>query len=180
MQKLIDFVINNPFLIVLIILIFTIESIVKYLRRFYPESQKKAVQEAEEFRQSLKNNKEDKKIYKKSQLKLFFFLFLPTIFLFIGYLVYNYFFGEPIKVRCMLYVFSKIFTISSVLFFIYFINFEKINKLVLQDDYEKMKELSAKQVGSDKLSLIAKKYIPTIGYFFLLLWLFSMISLYLK
>ena len=43
-----------------------------------------------------------------------------------------------------------------------------------------MKELSAKQVGSDKLSLIAKKYTPAIGYFFLLLWLFSMVNLYLK
>ena len=59
-----DFIllITNPYFIALFLFTLAIGPILKYLRRFYPESLQKAAIESENFTKELQRNKEDKKV----------------------------------------------------------------------------------------------------------------------
>ena len=160
---------TNPYFIAMLLSGFAIEPILRYLRRFYPESLQKASIEAENFRKELQKNKEDKKIYQKANLKAALFITGPTFILFFASLVYIFFTEIEFNPQCILKVFGSIAPFGIITFAIYFIYTDKVNRLLFKNDYEKVMELTYKHMGSDPLHKKFEKFAPIIGYFFLLL-----------
>jgi poly(A) polymerase Pap1 len=173
-----DFIwlITNPYFIALFVFALALEPLLKYLRRFYPVSLQKAANESEKFSQDLKENIEERKIFQKSNMKVFFFIFGPTIIVFLSYIVYKLIIGEELKPICVRDAFGKISTIGIVTLGIYTIKSDQINKLLFQDDYEKTMELTKKQMGNDPFYKYFEKYAPFFGYLFVLLGIIGFIG----
>lgn len=169
--------ITNPYFIGLFLVTFSIVPILKYIRRFYPKSYKKAAEESENFMKELQNNKEDKKLFKKANLKIVIFIFGPTFLLFAIYIAYNLFIGTELKPACIQEAFSKFSGIIIMLIGLYVIKSDKIHKWLFKDDYEKVIELYNKQSGNDPFNKYAEKYLPIFGYFFILLGISAIIYL---
>ncbi len=175
-----DFIllITNPYFIGLFLLTLAIEPILKFIRRFYSESQKKAVQESENFIQELKDNKEDKKLFNNANLKIGLFIFGPTFLLFALYITYNFLIGEELKPRCVREVFGHFATIGITTLGLYSINPDKINKLLFKDNYQRVTELMYKQSGGEESYRYYQKYFKFFGYFFFILGIVGFVSMF--
>jgi len=172
-----DFIwlITNPYMIALFLFALALEPIMKYLRRFYPESHKKAVEKSENFNKELLNNKEDKKLYNKANMKIGLFIFGPTFLLFTISITYNYFMGEELKLQCIIKEFGKFAYIFIMTLGFYAIKMDVIHRLLFKDDYQKVMEFSYKQSGNDPLMKYYEKYAPIFGYLILLFGIFGFI-----
>ncbi|MEN8146259.1 MAG: hypothetical protein ABFR02_01415 [Campylobacterota bacterium] len=174
-----DFIllITNPYFIGLFLITLAIEPILKFIRRFYSESHKKAVEESENFIKELQNNKEDKKLYNKANLKIGLFIFGPTLLLFAIYIAYNFLIGAELKPQSIKETFAKFATISIITLGLYGIKSDKINKWLFKDDYQRVTELTYKQSGGEAFYKYYEKYFPIAGYFFLSIGIFGFINM---
>ncbi|WP_373032954.1 hypothetical protein [Sulfurovum sp.] len=171
-----DFIwlITNPYFIALFLFALALEPLLKYMRRFYPESQQKAAKESEEFFQHLKENTEDKKLFQKANMKVILFIFGPTLIVFLIYIAYSLIVGLELKPVCVRDAFAKSATLFAITLGVYAIKTEQISRLLLQDDYDKVVELSKKQVGSDPITKFFEKHSPIFGYFSVVLGLIGL------
>ncbi len=160
---------SQPEFIALLLFSMALYPLLKFLRRFYPESLQKAANESENFAKELQKNSENRKIYRKANMKIGFFIFGPTFILLFIYIAYSLIIGSELKAACVKEVFGKISTIAIITLGIYAIKADRIDRLLLQDDYEKAMELTKKQIGSDPFYRYYEKYLPFFGYFFILL-----------
>lgn len=165
-----DFIwlITNPYFIALFLFVLALEPFLKYLRRFYPESQQKAAKESEEFFQHLKENTEDRKLYQKANMKVFLFIFGPTFIVFLIYITYSLIVGLDLKPVCVRDAFAKSATLFAIMLGIYVIKSDQISQLLFRDDYDKVMELSKRQAGNDSFYKFFEKYSPIFGYIFIL------------
>jgi hypothetical protein len=165
-----DFIwlITNPYFIALFLFALALEPIIKYMRRFYPESQQKVVKESEKFFQELKENNEDRKLFQKANMKILFFIFGPTFIVFLIYIAYSLIVGLELKPVCIRDAFAKSATLFAITLGIYAIKTDKINRLLFKDDYDKVMELSKRQAGNDSFNKFFEKYSPIFGYLFVL------------
>ena len=180
MSKWEDFIwlITNPYFVGILLLTLAIGPILKFIRRFYSKSQKKAVEISENFTKELQNNKEDKKIYNKANAKIGLFMFGPTFLLFIIYIAYIFFSGGELKPQCIKEAFGKFATICIVTIGLYTIKTDKINRWLFKNDYQRVKELTYKQSGGEVNYKYYEKYSPIFGYFFLLLGISGFINMF--
>jgi hypothetical protein len=109
-------------------------------------------------------------------MKVILFIFGPTLFVFLSYIAYNLVLGEGLKPVCVKEAFGKIATIGIITLGLYAIKMDQINRLLFQDDYDKVMELSKKQMGDDPLYKYFEKYAPFFGYFFVLLGIIGFIG----
>ena len=169
--------ITNPYFIALFIFALALEPLLKYMRRFYPESHQKAAKESKEFFQHLKENKEAKKLFQKANIKVNLFLFAPTLIVFLIYIAYSLIVGLELKPVYVIGAFSKSATLLAITLGIYAIKTEQINRLLFKDDYDKVIELSKRRTGSDPFSKFLEKYSLVFGYFFVLLGIVGFVEL---
>ena len=177
-----DFIwlITNPYFIALLIFGLALEPLLKYMRRFYPESQKKAAKESEEFFQHLKEDTEDRKLFQKTNMKVGLLIFGPTLLVFLSYITYSLIVGLELKPVCVRAAFAKSAIILVITLGIYAIKSDQINRLLFQDDYDKVMELSKRQSGNDPFYKLFEKYSPIFGYFFVALGIFGFVELILR
>ena len=175
-----DFIwlITNPYFIGLFLLALAIEPILKFIRRFYSESQKKALQESEDLFQKLKDNKEDRKLFNSANLKIGLFIFGPTFLLFALYIAYSFLIGEELKPHCVKEVFGHFATIGITTLGLYSINSDKINKWLFKDDYKRVTELMYKQSGGEEVHKHYEKYFKFFGYLAIILGVVGFVSMF--
>lgn len=166
-----DFIwlITNPYFIAFFLFALALEPLLKYVRRFYPETLQKAANDSERFIEELHKNTEDRKVFLKANLKIVLFIFGPTlIFLFI-YIAYMFFTGSELKPIFLKEAFGKVATIVIITIGLYAIKTDQVHRLLFKHDYQKVMELTRKQIGSDPFYKYYEKYSPIFGYFFLFL-----------
>ena len=175
-----DFIwfITNPYFIGLFLLTLAIEPILKFIRRFYSESQKKAVQESEKFIQELKDNKEDKKLFNRENLKIGLFIFGPTFLLFALYITYNFLIGEELKPHCVKELFGHFATIGVTTLGFYTINTDRVHKWLFKENYQRVTELMYKQSGGKESYGYYQKYVEFFGYFFFIVGIIGFVSMF--
>ena len=171
-------IISSPYFIGLFLVSLAIEPFLKFIRRFYSESQKQAVQESEEFIQGLKENKEDRKLFNRANLKIGLFIFGPTFLLFAFYLAYKYLTGEELQLHCMQEKFGHFATIAVTTLGFYTINNERVHKWLFKEDYEKVLELIYKQSGGEESYKQYEKYLQFFGYFFFIVGIVGFVSMF--
>jgi len=143
-------IITSPYFIGLLLVTLAIEPFLKFIRRFYSESQKQVVQESEKFLQGLKENKEDRKLFNRANLKIGLFIFGPTFLLFALYLAYKFLTGEELQLHCIQEKFGHFGTLSITTLGVYGLNMERVNKWLFKENYEKVLELMYKQSGGEE------------------------------
>lgn len=170
--------ITNPYFISLFLLILLIEPIIKFMRRFYPESYKKSLQESESFFQELKENREYKRLFRNANLKIWLFLFGPTFLLFLIYIIYNILIGKELKLYCIKTFLSNLSTIVIMTLGLYSIYTDRINRWLFKDDYQKVMQLFYRQSGGKELYEKYEKYFRIFGYFLFIFALVGFVSIF--
>ncbi len=72
-------IIKNPWFIALILTAISLESLIKFMRRFYTKKQRREIKEFNEFQKFIAENGECRRVYKKANLRIVLFISSPLI-----------------------------------------------------------------------------------------------------
>ena len=159
-------ILTNPYFIALIAVSVLIEPFIRFLRRFYPESMKRAVTESEKIREKMK--KEEGILLQRAYLKIVFAVLALPIAIFLLNLIYLLLIGGELRLSCIHDLIAKYSAVIIVFFGLYIVNEDKINRRLFKNDYQKIKELKHRLKGNDPFEKFFYKNGKIMGYIMLL------------
>ncbi len=159
-------ILTNPYFIALIAVSVLIEPFIRFLRRFYPESMKRAVTESEKIREKMK--KEEGILLQRAYLKIVFAVLALPIAIFLLNLIYLLLIGGELRLSCIHDLIAKYSAVIIVFFGLYIVNEDKINRRLFKNDYQKIKELKQRLKSNDPFEEFFYKNGKIMGYIMLL------------
>ncbi len=157
---------TNPYFIALIAISVLIEPFIRFLRRFYPESMKRAVTQSQKVREEMK--KEDGALLQKAYLKIVFAVSALPIAIFLLNLLYLLSTVGELRLSCIHDLIAKYSAVIILFFGLYIVNEDKIERRLFKSDYQKITELKQRLKGNDPFEEFFCKNAKITGYIMLL------------
>jgi|GEM_PF-1967713 len=161
---------THPIFLAMLLFGLALKPLLMYLRRFYPQSWQKAIDESEAYREELAKNPQDTELLKRTYQFEASLIFFPATIAILLYVVYFYING--IDITPILIKYSLISVFAPILFItigIGIIKHDTMMRYKLKDDYIRYKTITDKAKRFDLFPKFLEKYNNLFGYFSILL-----------
>ena len=165
-----DFIwlITQPGFIALFLFAIALQPMLKFLRRYYPKSLRKAADDSDAFKEELAKNEQDSKLVRQIYIYEGALIFFPALLIFTIYLCYSYYNGTILTPYFIRNAFAEIF--APMMFIgagIVGIKHDAILRHKLKTDYQRYIEIYDKGNDVDPLAGFFEKHMNKFGYVFI-------------
>ena len=168
-------IIKNPWFIALILTAISLESLIKFMRRFYTKEQRREIEEFNKFQKFIAENSEYRRVYKKANLRIVLFISSPLILGVVFLSLYAIFISGEFNMVCFGDKLIHFGTLFITLGGLYSIKKDSINRWLLGDDFSRYKEIE-RLLNIEKYDSAVRPF----GYFVTILGLISFVALFFR
>ncbi len=165
-----DFIwlITQPGFIALFLFGIALQPLLKFLRRYYPKSLRKAANDSDAFKEELAKNEQDSKLVRQIYIYEGVLIFVPSLLILTIYLCYAYLNGAVLTPYFIRSAVAGIFTpIMFVGLGIVGIKHDAILRHKLKADYKRYMKIFNKRNAVDPLAAFFEKHMNKFGYAFI-------------